>query len=113
MAYLFLLSEMIFHLQERFFGQFFLKEILKSLANDIRERCAALGELLQRRDDVQHETRVAHFYVSILERGQLDTPMVLWEVKGTFDERIKLEIFFMYEFVFFSNLFLPRDSVLL
>lgn len=57
--YLFFLGEDVLSLLQKFRRHLPLKNVLKPLLQDVRDGRPALGELLQRRDDVQHEAAVA------------------------------------------------------
>ena len=48
-----------------------VEEVLESLPQHVRDRRAALAELLQRRDHVEHQPRAAHLDVTVLQRGHL------------------------------------------
>ena len=48
-----------------------VEEVLEALPQHVRDRRAALAELLQRRDHVEHQPRAAHLDVAVLQRGHL------------------------------------------
>ena len=69
--YLLLARVHVLHLREGVRADGPVEEVLEPLPQHVRDRRAALAELLQRRDHVEHEPRAAHLDVAFLQRGHL------------------------------------------
>ena len=69
--YLFLSRVHVLDLREGVRADGPVEEVLESLPQHVRDRRAALAELLQRRDHVEHQPRAAHLDVTVLQRGHL------------------------------------------
>ena len=77
--YLFLSRVHVLNLREGGRADGPVEEVLESLPQHVRDRRAALAELLQRRDHVQHQSRAAHLDVAVLQRGHLSKALrVTW-----------------------------------
>ena len=77
--YLLLARIHVLHLREGVRADGPVEEVLEPLPQHVRDRRAALAELLQRRDHVQHQSRAAHLDVAVLQRGHLSKALrVTW-----------------------------------